>query len=155
MKKKHSRIKILFMMNVVLQWGRTNNVYSGHWYHPFIGKNAKEINMIEKLFFRKIYFIVKKPTFIQLRKLLPYIRSKATLISFKSTSQRVTIKRINWLSFVPMPAMLLCKRLAKNSALFVVHCNIAIKPSSMSPLNSFLIAFSKLCPVICWYFSQI
>lgn len=60
-------------------------------------------------------------TLIQLLKLFPYKRSKAALMSFKSISQRVTIKRINWLSLVPMPAMLLCRRDAKNSALLLVH----------------------------------
>lgn len=93
-------------------------------------------------------FTVRILTSIQLRKLLPYFCWNVAFISFKSISQRVTSNRINCLSFVPNPTILLCKSSAKYSDLFIEYFRIASKPFSMSPLNSFLIAFSKLCPAI-------
>lgn len=67
------------------------------------------------------------------------------------TSQRVIITRINCLSLVPIPAILLCNREAKYSALLQTQRHMAMRPSIMSPENSFLIAFSREWPVIFSY----
>lgn len=103
----------------VHQSEHTRHVYSVRKYLPVIYSGVSE---------RK-WKSFQSVTLIQLRKLLPYFCSKALLMSFKSISQRVTISRINWLSLVPRPAILLCSRDAKNSALFEVHCKIATRPS--------------------------
>lgn len=52
-------------------------------------------------------------TLIQDSKLFPYLFSKASLISPKSISDRLTIMRIKVLSFVPIPAIELWRRSAK------------------------------------------
>lgn len=115
-------------------------------------------------------------TLIHDSKLLPYLFWKASLISPKSISERLTIIRINVLSFVPMPAIELCKRSAKKSTFdlqhlavneihlgFVVHIQtyyyhypnwiipIAKNPFSTGPLNSRLIASSISWPAMFSY----
>lgn len=61
---------------------------------------------------------------------------------------------INDRSFVPKPAMLLCKRWAKNAGRLDVTQTMAKSASLMSPLNSFLMSFSKVFPVNFMYSSQ-
>lgn len=137
-------------MNVVRQSEHIMRVCNGLTCHPVNWMENTQSNVVDFGF-----SLFAEHTLIQLRKLFPYTRSNAALMSFKSTSHRVTINRINCWSFVPMPAILLCKRLAKNSALLVVHCKMAIRPSIISPLNSLRIACSNPWPVIRLYSSQI
>lgn len=106
----------------------------------------------------------------------PYFELKTSFTSSKSISLLVTISLIKSLSLVPIPAMLLYKHSAKNSVRFLAHFteklkqsrvdtfyrNITIgfcilqlpmprRPSSKSPENSFLMAFSNVWPVILSY----
>lgn len=63
----------------------------------------------------------KKHTLIQDSKLFPYLFWKASLISPKSISDLLTMIRIKVLSFVPIPAIELCRRSAKKSTFDLQH----------------------------------
>lgn len=68
-----------------------------------------------------VHFVIKERTLIQDSKLLPYFCSKASLMSPKSISDRLTMIRMRVLSFVPIPAIDLYRRSAKKSTFELQH----------------------------------
>lgn len=82
------------------------------------------LNRNMKNFFINFSCCSFQPTLIHDSRLLPYFAWKASLISPRSISERLTMIRINVLSFVPNPAIASCKRSAKKSTFDLTHLAI-------------------------------